>query len=576
MRTQGWLASTGAIVALVALGACISGDSERTGEAASHVWGGANSTTASVVMVWVDGTNDGSGIVVGERCILTAAHVASAAHVTREQGGKPLVYWTENAGKDPSKSQTSKFAAVEVANLYSPKGTAFDDIGVLFLEKARKDARDPTYTAATLNFKRNAALPIQVNDAGLPGKINVAGKIEGFGLSAANPMPNQALPPGQVMPAPVGQGIQRVGDVNANAYIEVKNQVGGYIFLSPGATGQIAQKGDSGGPFFIDGQVVGVCSQADQSAFLAQKPAAPVWARYTSLAHNEKLILAAIAETCALKAAALKIAFKPSCPPGLVVATNATGQIIDCGIESGGATDALCTANNPSGPISVVASNTVPGVVFQSWSGCTCIEGQTSATCTIDLDAMEAQGVDVTNTSIQCTANYVPTSATCGDGMCSGDETPHSCQADCGSCVQCGDGLCDPSESCSTCAADCGTCPSCGNGVCETGETCASCPADCQDCTQCGDGACGLGETCSNCPSDCTDCGTGGGSSVSASGTGGSSVSASGAGGGSSVISTSVSASGAGGGYSATSTSVSSSSFSATGAGGALADAGSI
>ena len=130
----------------------------------------------------------------------------------------------------------------------------------------------------------------------------------------------------------------------------------------------------------------------------------------------------------------------------------------------------------------------------------------------------------------------------CGDGDCSGDETPAGCCADCGcgmgfQCVEntcqvapaCGDGDCQPGqgencqncadcpcaegETCSTggvcCAPDCttktcgpdgcgGTCGSCGGGaVCDNGICVAT--------TVCGDGVCDaeLNEHCGTCDADC-------------------------------------------------------------------------
>src|SRR5690348_14716384 len=101
-----------AIVAVTLLSGCASrgaDEQEPIREAVSHVWKGANSTTSSVVLVKTPGyQNDGSGIVVGERCILTAGHVAAPVSILK----KPPVYWTEKAGADPSKSNTSKYARV--------------------------------------------------------------------------------------------------------------------------------------------------------------------------------------------------------------------------------------------------------------------------------------------------------------------------------------------------------------------------------------------------------------------------------------------------------------------------------
>jgi hypothetical protein len=92
----------------------------------------------------------------------------------------------------------------------------------------------------------------------------------------------------------------------------------------------------------------------------------------------------------------------------------------------------------------------------------------------------------------------------CGDGLCSGSETPLSCSFDCGS--FCGDGFCEFGESC---PEDCG--PVCGNGLCESGESSSSCPTDCGP--VCGNGQCESGESSSSCSADCgpapTPCGDG-------------------------------------------------------------------
>lgn len=67
----------------------------------------------------------------------------------------------------------------------------------------------------------------------------------------------------------------------------------------------------------------------------------------------------------------------------------------------------------------------------------------------------------------------------CGDGICSGSESPATCPADCGLPPVCGNGLCEAGESQFSCPADCGSPSVCGNGVCESGEP-TSCPQDCQ------------------------------------------------------------------------------------------------
>lgn len=99
----------------------------------------------------------------------------------------------------------------------------------------------------------------------------------------------------------------------------------------------------------------------------------------------------------------------------------------------------------------------------------------------------------------------------CGDGRCTGSETPASCATDCA----CGDGYCDArlGELPTTCPEDCPV--ACGNGVCEAlgGEACG-CPEGvpgCRECARdccvvvCGDGTCDAagGESLETCEQDC-------------------------------------------------------------------------
>lgn len=70
----------------------------------------------------------------------------------------------------------------------------------------------------------------------------------------------------------------------------------------------------------------------------------------------------------------------------------------------------------------------------------------------------------------------------CGDGICSGGETPSSCPGDCGDdSATCGNGVCENGENVMNCANDCDTEaePVCGNGICEAGEDSRNCSADC-------------------------------------------------------------------------------------------------
>ena len=100
-------------------------------------------------------------------------------------------------------------------------------------------------------------------------------------------------------------------------------------------------------------------------------------------------------------------------------------------------------------------------------------------------------------------------SASCGDGLCSAEETCASCATDCGACpTGCGDEVCAAEESCASCPSDCGACPmGCGDEVCAADETCASCANDCGLCPDlCGDGTCDASELCSTCDADCGIC----------------------------------------------------------------------
>ena len=134
----------------------------------------------------------------------------------------------------------------------------------------------------------------------------------------------------------------------------------------------------------------------------------------------------------------------------------------------------------------------------------------------------------------------------CGDGICSGAETPAICAVDCRPPEACNrNGVCDMGETLGACPVDCAPkeTPVCGNARCESGETVASCSRDCQappgacttpatcfsetSCrgagfvwcqtthlcyreaaacpapTRCGDARCEAGETVALCPADC-------------------------------------------------------------------------
>ena len=90
-------------------------------------------------------------------------------------------------------------------------------------------------------------------------------------------------------------------------------------------------------------------------------------------------------------------------------------------------------------------------------------------------------------------------STSCGDGVCSQDESTDTCPEDC----TCGNGTCDQGEDLASCAEDCSVC---GDGQCTGPETCNTCEQDCGPCAVCGDGQCNGAETCENCEQDCGPC----------------------------------------------------------------------
>jgi hypothetical protein len=89
-----------------------------------------------------------------------------------------------------------------------------------------------------------------------------------------------------------------------------------------------------------------------------------------------------------------------------------------------------------------------------------------------------------TASGFECTEEPVGQSC-CGDGACTGGESPASCSADCASAVpSCGDGQCSGSETSCSCSTDCGPGDAaesdCGDGADEDCDGDADC--DDEDC----------------------------------------------------------------------------------------------
>lgn len=134
-----------------------------------------------------------------------------------------------------------------------------------------------------------------------------------------------------------------------------------------------------------------------------------------------------------------------------------------------------------------------------------CVNGNYSAECTAPPLVAEicADGLDNDcdgQTDVDCSPS--PTDS-CGDNQCTGLETCHDCQQDCGHCPpECGDNLCDDGETSINCSEDCE--PLCGDSVCNADESPANCPGDCP--AVCGDKTCSSGESCpGDCPATCGD-----------------------------------------------------------------------
>jgi hypothetical protein len=127
--------------------------------------------------------------------------------------------------------------------------------------------------------------------------------------------------------------------------------------------------------------------------------------------------------------------------------------------------------------------------------------------------ARAAGGCDPSNTRTTTICHVPPGNPQNAQTLCVGNSavkahlTNHAGDT-IGACASCGDGVCNGDEDCSTCPNDCGQCqPRCGDGICNGLETCRSCPGDCGACPPiCGDGTCDTSENCNNCSADCGIC----------------------------------------------------------------------
>ncbi len=132
--------------------------------------------------------------------------------------------------------------------------------------------------------------------------------------------------------------------------------------------------------------------------------------------------------------------------------------------------------------------------------------GETNPTDADSDDGGVSDGIEVgRGTDPLDPSDDIPVTATCGDDICSGDETLASCPEDCTPTEVCGNNFCGVGESNATCPTDCDPVEVCGNGTCGVGETTNNCPADCLQPSGdvCGDGACTGNESNISCPADC-------------------------------------------------------------------------
>ncbi|MFO0632780.1 MAG: S1 family peptidase [Nannocystaceae bacterium] len=200
------------------------------------------------------------------------------------------------------------------------------------------------------------------------------------------------------------------------------------------------------------------------------------------------------------------------CSPGDETACHTTGDrcesdVFACGLRTCGDDGrwGACVHQGPNGSIEICngADDDCDGEIDED---CFPIEGEGGV-----VTCPDGRTVDPATSTCSC-ANLCPPGAVmgpgcicsdpCGDGVCSAYETAWSCPFDCH--ASCGDGFCDITESHATCADDCEP------DVC----ICfVDCPPDAPGCEgACGDGVCNLPvEDSTSCPQDCSLGGGGGG-----------------------------------------------------------------
>ncbi|MGI6443538.1 MAG: InlB B-repeat-containing protein [Candidatus Dojkabacteria bacterium] len=123
-----------------------------------------------------------------------------------------------------------------------------------------------------------------------------------------------------------------------------------------------------------------------------------------------------------------------------------------------------------------VVAKPKPGYTFSGWQDKIKAPDRADL-CEIFRAAVQDPPLPNTPLEVIFTALFtkVETPPSCGDGICSGEETAENCPEDCPS--VCGDGICSPDEDAQSCPEDC---PSvCGDGICGDGEDSENCPEDC-------------------------------------------------------------------------------------------------